>query len=143
MNCKIEKNQQGLTLIEIMVAISILVIAYISLMSSFPFGLSINKSAENVTAASLFAQEKIEELVSLDYANIGTGAIEIKHRLSLDSADYLYNYQRKTDVSYVDGNLVDSINDTGMKKISTTIYYVDAISKTEQSYIISTLISER
>ena len=55
----------------------------------------------------------------------------------------MYNYQRETVVSYVDSNLSEVGEDQGMKKISVTIYYINAISKTEKSYSIVTLINER
>lgn len=137
------KHQNGLSLIEIMVAFTILTIAYIGLVQSFPFGLSINKAAESATIASYLAQDKIEELHSMGYDNIITGAIEIKHRLSDDPVNYLYNFQRQTEVNCVDGDLLDSVVDTGIKKISTTVHYTSAISKTETSYNITTLISRR
>lgn len=143
MNHKKYLNQQGLSLIEIMVALTILTIAFIGLMQSFPYGLSINKAAENTTIASYLTQDKIEELHSLGYNDIATGALEIRHRLSDDQTSYLYFYQRQTEVNYIDGNLSNSVSDTGMKKISVTVYYTNALSKTEKSYNITTLISRR
>ena len=137
------KQQTGFSLMEIMVAFSILVVAFIGLVQSFPFGMSINKEAENITIASYLAQGKIEELISLGYNNINIGVIETKQRLSADPSIYLYYYQRQTEVSYIDSDLGESIEDTGMKKISTTIYYTNAISKTEKSYNITTLVSRR
>src|SRR3990167_663762 len=90
------KKQSGFSLIEVIVAFTILAIAFIGLVQAFPFGLSINKEAENTTAASYLAQEKIEELVSSGYSNIGVGTIETRHRLSDEATNYLYNYQRET-----------------------------------------------
>lgn len=143
MNYKKIYNQQGFSLIEIMVAILILTVTFISLMYSFPFGLSITKGAENATIASYLAQDKIEELHSLGYDNIGVGTIEIKHQLSADPSSYLYSFQRKTVVDYVDGDLQTSVSDLGLKRISATIYYINAVSKTEKSYNMTTLISQR
>jgi type II secretory pathway pseudopilin PulG len=137
------KQQSGLSLIEIMVAFSILVVAFTGLVQSFPFGLSINKAAENATIASYLAQGKIEELISLGYDNINVGVLEAKQRLSDNPADYLYGYQRQTEVNYVDSNLVDSLDDIGLKKISITIYYTNSISKIEKDYEIATLIVKR
>lgn len=136
-------KEKGFSLIEVIVAFTILAVAFIGLVQAFPFGLAINKEAESTTAASYLAQDKIEELTSLGYSDINVGIIEAKHRLSDDPSNYLYNYQRQTVVSYVDGNLSEIGQDQGMKKISVTIYYINAISKTEKSYNITTLISER
>lgn len=135
-------NNYGFSMIEIMVAFSILVMAFISVVQSFPFGLTIGKDSESATTASYLAQEKLEEITSLGYSNIPVGEIETKHRLSADASDFKYNFQRQTIVSYVDGNLNNSINDLGMKKIITTIFYEGAVSRAEENYTASTLISE-
>lgn len=140
---KLLKKHSGFSLIEVMVAFSILAVAFIGLVQSFPFGASINKEAENATEASYLAQDKIEELSSLVYSDINVGTIEAEHRLSDDPNNYLYGYQRKTEVSYVNGDLNVVGADEGMKKISVTIYYTNSISKTEKSYNISTLKSDR
>lgn len=131
-----------MSLLEIMVSLSILVVTFISLMQSFPLALAINKTSENATKASYLAQEKLEELNSLGYGNIAVGEIEAKHRLSGTPTDYLYYFQRQTAVNYVDGNLQNSVSDTGLKKISVTVYYTNALSKTEKIYSTVTLMSQ-
>jgi len=136
-------NRRGFSLIEIMVAFTILAVAFIGLVQAFPFGLAINKEAENTTEASYLVQDKIEELNSLGYGNVNVGIIEAKHRLSDDPSNYLYNYERETIVNYVDGSLNEVGEDQGIKKMSVTIYFINAISKTEKSYNIATIISEK
>lgn len=137
------KNQLGMSLIEIMVAFNILILAFVGLAQSFPFGLSISKESERATVSSYLAQEKIEELISLGYNNIDVGIIEVKHRLSDNSQNYLYYYQRKSEVNYVDSDLNNSILDIGIKKILATIYYINPLSGVEKEYNMTTLISER
>ena len=132
-----------MSLIETMVALLILMVAFVSIVQTFPFSQTIVKTAENSTKAAYLAQNEIEQLLALNYGNIPVGTIEVKQRLSADSADYLYYFQRQTTVSYVDGDLESSISDTGMKKISVTVYYTNSISKTENSYNISALASQR
>lgn len=136
-------NKKGFSLLEIMVAFTILTIAFIAISRSFPYGLAINKSAENSTIASFLAQDKIEELHSLGYDNIGLGEIEARHKLSLDQDDYRFFYERDANVSYVDSSLVESITDLGMKKISATIYFINSVSKQEDTFNITTIISRR
>lgn len=135
------KNCQGFSLIEIIVAFSILATLSIGIISAFPTGLSINKSAENATLASYLAQQKIEEIYSLGYDNVATGTIEVKNRLSTSTTNYLYNFQRETIVTYVDENLQNSATNLGGKKISTTIYYTSPIFKEEKTYNITTVIN--
>lgn len=132
----------GMSLLEIMVSLSILMVTFITLMQSFPLALTINKTSENATKASYLAQEKLEELNSLGYGNVAVGAIEAKHRLSDIPTDYLYYFQRQTTVNYVNGDLQDSALDTGLKKISVIVYYTNALSKIEKNYPTVTLISQ-
>ncbi len=132
-----------MSLIETMVALLILMVAFISLIQSFPFSQTMVKTAENSTKAAYLAQNELEQLLALGYDNIPVGTVEAKGRLSADPADYLYFFQRQTTVSYLDGDWQASVSDTGMKKISVTVYYTNSISKTENSYSISALSSQR
>ncbi len=136
------QNQRGLSLIEIIVSFSIIAFSFIALVQSFPLALNLNKTSENATKASYLAQEKIEQLYSLGYAGFSTGVIEAKARLSADPTNYLYNFQRQTTVDFVDGNLQISGSDTGMKKISVTVYYTNSFTRSEKGYLTTTLISQ-
>lgn len=139
---KLTQNQKGLSLIELIVAFSIIAIAFISLTQAFPFGLSVSKEAENKTIASYLAQSKIEELYSVGYSNISTGIIENTDHLSDNSSSYLYSYKRMATVSYVDESMAESVSDKGIKKISITVTYPSGGIGAEKTFIISTLISE-
>lgn len=139
---KKEYRHKGMSLIEVMVSFSILILVFVALAQTFPMAMAINKTSENATKASYLAQAKLEELNSLGYNNLSIGTIEAKHRLSNDAASYLYYFQRQTAVNYLDGNLQASASDTGLKKISVTIYYTDASSKAEKNYNTTTLISQ-
>lgn len=132
-----------MSLIETMVALLILMVAFISLIQSFPFSQNMVKTAENSTKASYLAQNELEQLLALNYDNVPVGTIEAKQRLSGDSSNYLYDFQRDTTVNYLDSNWQISVSDTGIKKISVTVYYTDSISKKENSYTVSTLVSQR
>ncbi len=135
-------NKFGFSMIEIMVAFTILVMAFMSIIQSFPFGMAISKDSEMTTTASYLAQEKLEEITSLGYGNINIGEIESKHRLSSDSSDFKYSFQRQTVSTYVDSDFNDSVTNTGMIKIVTTVFYSGLVSRSEESYSAATLISE-
>ena len=132
-----------MSLIETMVALLILMVAFISLIQSFPFSQSVVKTAENSTKAAYLAQNELEQLLALNYESVPVGTVEAKQRLSADSTNYLYYFQRQTTVNYLDSNWQSSASDTGMKKISVTVYYTHSISKKESSYNVSALISQR
>ncbi len=136
------KNKNGFTIIEIMVAFAITAFAFTALMGAFPISLGLNKGAENASIASYLAQGEIESIISEGYNNIATGTVETLHRLSDNTSNYMYYFQRETDISYVDGNLNPSATETGMKKISTSVYYADAL-KNQKVYTLNLLISQR
>ncbi|MBU1148866.1 hypothetical protein KKI23_02125 [Patescibacteria group bacterium] len=134
------KNNKGLTVIEAIAAISILLICVLGLINIFPWSLQISKSAETKTIATNLAQEKIEEIISIDYTEIGVGVIESRHSLGTDSDDPFYKYERLTEATYVDGDLEDSVTDTGMKKIIVTVYWSTQLAGDEtvqMAYLIS------
>ncbi len=142
LNCHKFNPRSGFTLIETMVAFFIFSMVFISLAYAFPRGLMINKTAENFTKASYLAQSQLEYLNSLNYGDLGAGLIEVKHILSADPADYRYFFQRQTEVQNVDNNLQNSLADTGLKKITVTVYYTNSFAKAEKTYVTTTLINQ-
>lgn len=138
-----KNNQTGISLLELSIAIMILTSSLIPLTQAFPYAAKIINSAKNDTIASYLAQEKIEEIISLGYENIGIDTIEARHSLGTATSSYLYTFERESVVNYVDVNLQNSAADTGLKKISTVIYYKDKISNNEKTFAISTLLVAR
>ena len=141
------KIENGFTFIEIVVSISILLFIILGVGQVFPFGAMILSSSEKQTIASYVAQAKIEEQISLGYDDIPIGNIEAKHRLASSSDSYLYNFQRKTDVFYLNKTMTststDPVDDIGIKIISTKVYFFDGISENENKYKISFISTER
>jgi hypothetical protein len=126
-----------------MLAVAVLMIGILVTINIFPAALKISKNAEQETVAANLAQAKIEEMFSLGYDNIIIGTIEAKHRLSADSANPFYDFQRQTVTTYVDGNLADSAAATGLKKISVTVYWIAPSLGIEKNSTFSVLISQR
>ncbi|MFH1226246.1 MAG: type II secretion system protein [bacterium] len=139
------KNQQGITLIETIVAIAILSIAIFAIINIFPKGIQIIKTAERNTVAAFLAQEKIEELESLPYGDIPIGTIEEKQKMSNDPDNPFYYYQRETEIIYVDpdNGLAQSQTDLGIKQIKTTIYWFATTDNQEKTLSIYALRSQR
>lgn len=142
-NNRLNADQSGLSLIEAMLAVAVLMIGVLVTVNIFPAALKISKNAEQETVAANLAQAGIEAAFSLGYDNIAVGVIEAKHRLSASSSNPFYNYQRQTVVSYVDGNMADSATATGLKKISVTVYWTAPHLGIEKNLPISVLISQR
>lgn len=139
-----KKNiNHGFTLIEVIVAITVLAVGILSLTEIFPFALKISRSAEQQTVAVNLAQAKIEEMFYLDYENISTGTIEARQRMSDEPANPFYYYERETLAEHVDGDLNTSVTETGMKKITTTVYWDSPFFVNEKNTELSIIISEK
>jgi len=139
---KSPNNHTGFTLIESTISVFILLVGLVAVIAFFPLGMQIVGDSHNVTFASNLAQSKIEELKQNTYDTLVTGTIEAKHRLSADTSDTLYDYQRQTTVETVDTNLNVSATDAGLKKITVVVYWLSPITNTEQSYTMSSLIAD-
>lgn len=139
------KNQQGLTLIEIIVAIAIMIVAVFAIIGIFPKGIQITKTAERNTVGAFLAQEKIEALEALPYGDIPVGTIEAKQNISADPDNPFYDYQRETQVIYVDPNngLTQSQTDLGVKQIKTTVYWSVTTDNQEKSLSLYVLRTDR
>lgn len=139
------KFKPGITIVEVIMAIAILVIGIMAIVSIFPTGMKLTKEGENLTIATQQAQAKLEELDGLNYDALGIGTVEAKHRLSQSQADNLYNFQRQTTITYVDPNLNlnQSLTDTNMKKIVVTVFWPGRLAQPEKTFSLTTLISKQ
>ncbi len=136
-------NKKGITLIETAIAITILLIGIVAAAQIFPLSVKVDKAAEQTTIAADLAQSKIEEIFSQGFENISVGTVEARHRLAVSSTNPFYYYERQTVVDYVDGSLNYSASPTGLKRISTTIYWRNAVTKTEKNTNVKILISQK
>ena len=124
-------------------AITILSIGILTLAKLFPLSLAVSNTAEQTTIAANLAQAEIESIFYTGYDNITTTAmIEIKHRLSNDSQNPFYNYQRQTQAQYVDNNLNTTTTNTGLKKITVTAYWNNRVLNREKSQVFTILINK-
>jgi len=140
---KTTKKQLGFTLIEVLVAMTVLSVGILSLVRVFPFALQISKFAAQKTVAVNLAQAKIEEMFYLDYDNITVGTVETRHRLSADVENPFYKFERETSAEHIDSNLNTSVSETGLKKITTTIYWNSPIFSAEKNSEIVIVIGEK
>lgn len=139
---KLLTDRQGFTLVEAMVAITILLIGFFSVIQFFPFGLQVIGDSQNVTTASSIALSEIETLSTLSYENLSTGVIESKQPVSSDPTSYLSHYQRQTVVETVDSDFNASVSDIGFKKITVTVYWISPVGKREKSTQLATVITD-
>lgn len=136
-------DRRGLSLIEAMLAVLVLSVAIIAAARIFPLSLKISRVSEQETVAANLAQAEIETLFEAGYSGITAGTIEAKHRLSSDSSNPFYNYQRETVAYYIDSNLNYSSSDTGMIKVSTTVSWITPQNGVEKTLPVAIIISEK
>jgi len=134
---KKREKQVGISLIEVVVAVFILMMGITAVLSIFPLGLKVGKTSERATIASFLGQEKMEEYLSKQYD-------EITDESRVVVSDYSL-FEREVGVSYVDPNdsLAETGSDLGIKKIRVFVYWPAVFAGSEKSLEIVTLIAER
>ena len=137
------KNTRGISLIEVVVSIAIITIAFFSIINSFPFSLNNSRMAQNMTSASYLAQAGMEEVLSIVYEDLTVGEFETRARLSEDEESFLYKFERETNISYVDENIEEAVEDSGLKKIEVTVYWQSPIGDGEKTHELKTLVSDK
>jgi len=135
-------NKKGITLIEVAIAITILLIGIVAAAQIFPLAVKVDKTAEQTTVASDLAQSEIEQVFSQSFDSITIGTIEPLHKLATSSTNPFYYYQRQTVVDYVDGNLNYSASATGLKRVNTTVYWTNAVTKASKNTNVQLIISQ-
>jgi len=140
---KLATDKKGISLIEAAIAIAVLLIGIVAIAQTFPASIKVNKTAEQTTVAANLAQGKIEELVSQSFEDLPVGTVEPRHRLAESSTNPFYYYERETAVDYVDADFNYSAIPTDLKRINTTVYWRNAISKTEKSNNVKLVVSKK
>jgi len=110
--------KKAFTIIEIIVAITVLTIGVLGVSVFFSLALKATDSANHITSASNLAQGVIDAELVKSYD--GT-ANTIRVRFSTDSASPYYNYYKTVNISLIDQNLAPSGTDVGLKKIEVIV----------------------
>jgi prepilin-type N-terminal cleavage/methylation domain-containing protein len=135
---KIKLTKSGFTLPEAIVAAAVLGIAVTAIIQVFPSGIKTSSLSRRTTIAVNLAQAAIEETTSQSYADVASSP---KQQISDDPASTFYQFYQQINVTYVDTNLNEVINDTGLKKIVATISWTEQGS--EKQVQIPTLLSNK
>jgi Tfp pilus assembly protein PilV len=136
-------NNQGISLIESVMAMTLLSVGVLSIAVIFPFVIKASQTSERETVAANLAQAKIEEIFYIGYDNLATGTFESKTKLSENPENPFYHYQRETQIINIDGDLNYSASETGMKKITVTVYYNTPHLNLERSIPVSVIIAQK
>lgn len=129
-------HQNGISLIETLIALTILIIGVLAIVQLFPLGLKASQQAKNITLATNLAQAKIEEIISEEYDQVSIG-----NAYEPSLGNDFSNYSRLTIVQYVDQNLNQIIEDQGLKKVEVQVGLTDQFSGNTVTTTLTTLIA--
>ena len=136
-------NNKGITLLEALIAMTVILIGILVLTRLFPVALQLSKSAEQVTIATNLSQAKIEEMFYLDFNGITIGTIEAREKLSTNSSNPFYHYERETEAEYVDENLNTSVAVTELKKVTVTTYWKSSLFALDKDVELNIIIVDK
>jgi type II secretory pathway pseudopilin PulG len=131
----------GFTLVEAVVAISILIIGILAIMQLFPQGMRVGRISKQMSVANNLAQAKMEEELAKHYDDIGVGIIEPKAKVDSNPSSQFYIYERQTEVDLVDADLNDSSQNIGLKKITVSIWWQE--KEQEKNITLQRLLTKR
>lgn len=141
------KFTKGITLIEIIVAVSILAVGIVGVLQAFPSGVHLAKSSQMLTAAGQLSQAKMEEEISKSYYGVSVGTMTEDYDEIANFTAYkrvtAINCLRASDLS-VENCDYDLLNDPyPMKKIEVTVYWRSPLQVTEKNVSLMNLISKK
>jgi|GEM_PF-1860457 len=104
------RNEKGVSIIEVMIAMTILVIALLAMMSMFHVGIRQTSLSGNITTATQLANDKMEEIRNLPYESIDDSYYppnkDNQNPDSVSDPDSNFpNYERYVTIQYVDSDI--------------------------------------
>ncbi|MCH7505039.1 hypothetical protein IID04_05360 [PVC group bacterium] len=128
-------NERGVSFIEIMISLTILMMVGVSALKAFTLGTEITKINSQKIVAMQFAQDRIEEIKEDDYTNVITANYPLDV-VTLDTSNSINN----TADDLVAQRTVAIVNNGNTKDITVTVTWTSQ-AKT-YSEIIRTIIGE-
>ncbi len=113
--------KKGFTIVEIIVAITVLTIGVLGVATFFARSSILSRAATHISTASNLAQGIIDEQMAKSYGEIVP--VEKVRVSDLQTSPY-YSYYKEVNINLIDKNLAPS-SDVGMKQIIVKIYYYD------------------
>lgn len=126
-----ENKVDGFTLLEVVIALTILSVALLGLAELQIVAIKGNKKARDLTSAVILAEKKIEELKNTGFDNLSAGTFDdANNPINEVGADGgIFNRSWEID---------DYADSSNMKRVSVTIEWADA----NHSISLSTVLSE-
>lgn len=119
-------RRKGFTIIEAVVAVAILSIAFVAIIQIFPGTIGLNTNSKRLTVATHLAQQKLEEFVATPYSYI---SLESDPSFTNFTESGFYDFAWKAKITQ---------EDTDLKKIEVTVSW----DNQKGSITVSTLRSK-
>jgi prepilin-type N-terminal cleavage/methylation domain-containing protein len=145
------KNRSGMTLIEVMIAVMVFSFAITVFASLFPLAMRMRSKSENVSQATMIAQQKIEQIRALPYTSLnytslrGANVIDASPSTSpysFTSVDNLASKLPEPTSSLTLSNVGSGSNTADLKQISITVSWGGVITN-GNSLTVTTQIANK
>ena len=137
-------RRRGFTFIELLIAISVFSAGVVTLLEIFPVNRRFLVQSADTTQAVFLAQEEVETIRGVSYANLTPGTYEAAHTLGSGTGDPLNQYTRATIVTLLADNGTSSTwtstsSDQGLKKVDVTVTWTE--HNVSRQYVTTTYVS--
>ncbi|MGC9031570.1 MAG: type IV pilus modification PilV family protein [Minisyncoccia bacterium] len=133
----LKRNNFGFTILEALIAISVLTLGIVFVIYIFPVALNLEENNKIKTQSIFLASEKMEELFSKSYKDVSIGTT------TESSLDFPFEkFSRQTRITFIDKNFSEISQDKGLKKIEITVFY-NTPFKMRKITEIKSLITDR
>jgi type II secretory pathway pseudopilin PulG len=117
------KRRPAFTFLELLIALALFAGGMMTMLQIFPLNRRFLTQSALTTQATFLGQEEMETVRSVAYEDLTVGTYEAKHAVS--SGDAFSQFQRETTVALLDASRQPTATDTGLKKITVTVYWME------------------
>lgn len=138
-------GRRGVGLIDVMITLSLLAIAGVVFVSTFPAGFSALRQTEETKKAVELAQKKLEQVKALGYESLSYTNLRAANAIDEDQTTSPYKFTSVDNLVSAlpasQGRLEITNYASGIKKISVTVNWVSGGNN--RSVVVNTLIADK
>lgn len=147
----IQRKEKGFTLVEIVLAMTVLALAFTGIWSAYITSLQKSGESEKIVTASFLAREKLEFYIGLkknkgfNAGDLDTGNFEKVNNVGQREIQEgnlpppYGQFTRTTTIKFLDENLNEDISDKGYKKISVQVAW--GMPAPDKSVTLTTILT--
>lgn len=130
------RTRPAFTFIELTLAVLLFSFGIISVIQVFPVNRRFISQSALQTQASFLAQEQVEKVRTVSYADLSVGTYEPRAFLPNGAGTFATQFERETTVSLIDDSYAATATDIGLKKVLVTVYWSEGA--VNRSYSLTT-----